>query len=253
MSEANVRYDIGKAHLRTKEFAKAVDAFQSLTEADPEDAEAWQFLGAAQSQNKSWPAAISAFRRAEALDPSARNQYNLAVALSEGLSRHDEARLYVERALEKDPEHAPSKQLHAQLVARTAAPDYDPRQAQTQIQQIERQRGPVPLGRKFLGIFVAVVISVIACVIWVNLPIGGPLVGFGAGWLVGILTAKACGRGGQTAARIAGWTAGVFFVPLCCLFAYGAYYDGRIWSLVLSILAMFVAISQAYKIAFNTE
>jgi tetratricopeptide (TPR) repeat protein len=234
MQEVSGRYEVGKAHLRAREFAEAVLAFQSLTSADPGDAEAWQLLGAAQSQNKNWPGAISAFRKAEALEPSARNQYNLAVALSEGLSRHDEARLYVERALEKDPEHKPSQELHAQLVARTAAPQYDTRQVQAQVQRLERQGSPVPLGRRFLGIFVAIIVSLIASIIWVKLPIGGPLVGFGAGWLVG-------------------WTSAVFFIPLCCIYAYGAYLDGSIWSLVMSIMAMWVGISQSYKIAFSTE
>ena len=252
MDEANVRYEVGKAHLRTREFVEAAAAFHRLVEADPDDAEAWQFLGAAQSQNKDWPAAISAFRKAEALDSSARNQYNLAVALSEGLGRHDEARLYVERALEKDPEHAPSKQLLAQLVARTMAPAYDARQAQTHIQQIERQRDPVPRARKFLGVFVAIVVSLIACGIWLVFPFR-VLVAFGAGWLVGLLTAKACGRGGQTAARIAGWTSAVFFIPLCGRFLYLDALEGISLYLLLDLLAMYLSVSQAYKIAYNAD
>nr|WP_309684795.1 hypothetical protein [Armatimonas sp.] len=252
MDETTVRYDVGKGHLRAKQFAEATAAFQSLVEADQGDAEAWQLLGASQSQEKNWVGASSAFRKAETLEPSARNRYNLAVALSEGLSRHDEARLYVERALEADPSHAPSKELLAQLVARTAAPEYDARQAQVQIQQIERQRGPVPLARKFLGVFVATLVSIVACVIWWIFPFR-VLVAFGAGWLVGLLTAKTCGRGGQTAARISGWTSAVFFIPLCGWFLYHDALQGNTWNILLDILAMYLSVSQSYKIALNTE
>ena len=252
MDEITTRYEAGKGYLRTKAFAEAAAAFQSLVEDDPSDAEAWQFLGAARSQEKNWAAAISAFRKAEALDPSARNQYNLAVALSEGLSRYDEARLYLERALEKDPNHAPSKEHLRLLIEQTAAPAYDARQAQVQIQQLERQRGPVPVKRKIGGIVVASVVSVVACGVWWIFPFR-VLVAFGAGWLVGLLTAKACGRGGQTAARIAGWTSALFFIPLCGWFLYADAMRGNTWNILLDLLAMYLSVSQSYKIALNTE
>ena len=253
MDVTNPEYEEGKAHLRAREFAEAAAAFQRLLATRPDDAEAWQFLGAARSQTREWPTAVAAFRKAEALDPSVRNRYNLAVALKEGLGRNDEARLYLERALEQDPEHAPSKELLGQLVALINAPEFDARQAQTRRVQLDRQGSPVPAGRKALGILVAVVVAVVACVIWVQLPIGGPLIALGSGWLVGIATAKTCGRGGQTPARIAGWVAGIFFVPLCGLFIYNAASHSNIISVLFNILAIPVGISQAYKIALNTE
>lgn len=254
MDETNARYEPGKAHLRAKEFTEATAAFQKLVVADPKDAEAWQFLGAAQSQSKNWAAAVSAFRKAEALEPTARNRYNLAVALSEGLSRHDEARLYLERALETDPSHAPSKEFLKRLIALSAAPAYDATQAQRQIAQIERQRGPVPMGRMVLGGAVAVVVAALACWLW-NLASGyvgsGPLVAYGAGWLVGLLTAKACGRGGRTAALLAGSVAGVFFLVLCGILISRAPSDW-IW-IIVNILAVVVGTQQAYRIALTAE
>jgi tetratricopeptide (TPR) repeat protein len=253
MDSTNPEYDEGKAFLRARQFTEAATAFQKLVETDPDDAEAWQFLGAARSQTREWPSAVAAFRKAESLDPSVRNRYNLAVALKEGLGRNDEARLYLERALEQDPEHAPTKELLRQLVALTTAPQYDTRQAQAQLVHLDRMGAPVPMARKLLGIFVAVVVAAVTCYVWTLLPVGGPLIALGAGWIVGLLTAKACGRGGQTAARIAGWVAGLFFVPLCLLFSVVAYTSGNYLSLLLNIFAIFVGISQAYKIAMTTE
>ena len=91
MDVTNPEYEEGKAHLRAREFAEAAAAFQRLLATRPDDAEAWQFLGAARSQTREWPTAVAAFRKAAALDPSVRNRYNLAVALKEGLGRNDEA------------------------------------------------------------------------------------------------------------------------------------------------------------------
>ena len=257
MDSTNPAYDEGKAFLRARQFTEAATAFQTLVETHPGDAEAWQFLGAARSQTREWPAAVAAFRKAESLDPSVRNRYNLAVALKEGLGRNDEARLYLERALDQDPEHAPTKELLGQLVAATAAPQYDTRQAQSQMARLDQQRAPVPSGRRALGILVAVVVSMVVCGLWFEIRIktnfGGPLVALGAGWLVGLLTAKACGRGGLTAARISGWVSGIFFVPLCVFFIIDAYMRGNILGLLLNILAIFVGISQAYRIAMTTE
>lgn len=254
MDETNARYEPGKAHLRAKEFTEATAAFQKLTVADPQDAEAWQFLGAAQSQSKNWAAAVSAFRKAEALEPTARNRYNLAVALSEGLSRHDEARLYLERALEADPNHAPSKTFLKQVIALSAAPTYDPQQAQRRMSQLERQRGPIPLGRTVLGGVVAVVVAGATCWLW-NLAsqfVGsGPLVAYGAGWLVGLLTAKACGRGGRTPALLAGGVAGVAFVILGGILISRAP-DDWIW-IIVNVLAVVVGTRQAYRIALAAE
>ncbi|WP_309712624.1 tetratricopeptide repeat protein [Armatimonas sp.] len=257
MDSTNPEYDEGKAFLRARQFTEAATAFQKLVETNPDDAEAWQFLGAARSQTREWPSAVAAFRKAESLDSSVRNRYNLAVALKEGLGRNDEARLYLERALEQDPEHEPTKELLGQLVALTAAPQYDTRQAQAQLAYLDCLGAPVPTARMVLGTLVAVAVTVVACGLWFALRVftgfGGPLVALGAGWLVGLLTAKACGRGGVTAARISGWVSGIFFVPLCVFFIVDAYMSGNILGLLLNILAIFVGISQAYRIAMTTE
>ena len=253
MDSTNSVYDEGKAHLRAKEFAEAAAAFQKLVTANPDDAEAWQFLGAARSQMREWPTAVNAFRKAEALESSVRNRYNLAVALKEGLGRNDEARLYLERALEQDPAHAPSKELLGELVAMTSAAAYDSRQVQAQVAVLERQGATLPTGRKALGILVAVVAAMVVCYIWTLLPIGGPLIALCSGWLVGILTAKACGQGGRTPAQIAGWVAGIFFLPLCSLFVISALSRSDILGVLFNIIAIPVGISQAYKIALTTE
>jgi tetratricopeptide (TPR) repeat protein len=253
MDSTNPEYDEGKAFLRARQFTEAAIAFQKLVETHPDDAEAWQFLGAARSQTREWPSAVAAFRKAESLDPSVRNRYNLAVALKEGLGRNDEARLYLERALEQDPGHAPSKELLGQLVAATAAPQYDARQAQSQMARLDYQSAPVPVGRKILAIVISLIVTVVTCIVWSLLPIGGPLIALGAGWIVGLTTAKACGTGGLTAARIAGWVSGIFFVPLCVYFIAVAYANGNILSLLFNALAIYVGISQAYKIALTTD
>jgi tetratricopeptide (TPR) repeat protein len=254
MDETNARYEPGKAHLRAKEFTEATATFQKLVEADPQDAEAWQFLGAAQSQSKNWAAAVSAFRKAEALESTPRNRYNLAVALSEGLARHEEARLYLERALEKDPTHAPSKELLRRVTALSAPPQYDPARAQKQIQ---RKSAPLVGRRLVLGILGSVVVTTALAIAWYLLRArtgwGGPLVAYGVGWLVGLLTAKACGRGGETAARIAGTTSAVFFLPLCGYFILLALQSGDTITLLFTVIAGFIVINQAYKIALTTD
>lgn len=251
MDHDSTHYDAGKALLRSGKFADAAEVFRKLTEADPADAEAWQFLGAAQSQSKNWAAALSAFRKAEALEPTARNRYNLAVALSEGLQRHEDARLYLERALEQDPDHSPSKELLKRVVALSAAPAYDVRQAQRRIQGIERQRGKVPAGRIALSIVLTLIVSALACVLWFFIPISGPLVGYGLGWLVGLTAAKGCGRGGQEAGNIAAAVFGVLIILTAGWIILHNLENILTWA--FSLLTVYYGIRQAYQIGLNAE
>ncbi|MDO8682658.1 MAG: OPT/YSL family transporter [Armatimonadota bacterium] len=78
------------ALLKQGSISECISCLQNLLAGNPQDDQAYTYLGVAYSQEKNWDEAVSAFQQALAIRPSSRSQYNLGVAL-EKAGRLDEA------------------------------------------------------------------------------------------------------------------------------------------------------------------
>ena len=93
----------GLALMKQGRFREAAVALRQAVEENPADESSWRFLGGALSSSGDPEAAITAFEQAATLLPaSAKNHYNLAIAL-QGTERLYEARSHLEQAIALDP------------------------------------------------------------------------------------------------------------------------------------------------------
>jgi tetratricopeptide (TPR) repeat protein len=258
MNETSDRLQSGREHLKAGRFSEAATAFRDITQHEPTNDEAWQLLGGALSQLQDWPAAVSAFRRAQELSPNTvRHYYNLAVALKEGLGRNDDARLYLERALELDPTHAPSRELLGKLAALAEAPMPMAPQAQQQLPLAEEV--PLTAGRVALGFALGFLAGCVGMVLWYfisqALNMVGVIIAIGVGWLIGLATVKGCGQGGKTPARIAGGVTAFFLVPTCLFLGLVPLLGGSrdFWGLLVYGLCLYFGIQRAYFTALTAR
>lgn len=255
--ESTLSLQSGREHLKAGRFAEAADAFRTVTRLEPTNDEAWQLLGGALSQQQDWPSAVFAFRKAQELSPgTVRHYYNLAVALKEGLGRNDDARLYLERALELDPSHAPSRELLGKLRPLTDPVAPAP---QAQLTQPQAKEEPLTAGKVALGVFLGFLAGCVGMTLWFfisrALNMVGVIIAMGVGWLIGLATAKGCGQGGRTTARIAGGVAAFFLVPTCLLLGIGPFLAGDrdYLGLLVYALCLYFGIQRAYFTALTAR
>lgn len=249
--------EVGRQHLRAGRFSEAASAFRSITEQDPSNDSAWQLLGGALSQQNEWPGAVIALRKALELNPSeVRHYYNLAVALKEGLGRTHDARLYLERGLERDPDHAPSRKLLSELTPITDAPGYDQKASQVQAARVERSQQPLTSKQLALGVGAALGAGLLATALsyWISEQVGagGVLTAIGTGWLVGLATVKGCGQGGKVPGQVAMGVAILFLLPICLFFLFSA---GQVTAFRIFVytLALFLGVQRAYITALTAR
>ena len=86
---------------------ECIRCLQSALVDNPQDGQAYSYLGAAQSMAKNWEEAIPAFRRALELTPSGRAHYNLGLAL-ESAGVLEEASSQFAGALAMDATYQPA-------------------------------------------------------------------------------------------------------------------------------------------------
>src|SRR4051794_31738482 len=67
--DPHIWYNLGLLYKNNTDSQAAVDAFRKVTEIDANDADAWYFLGTANSQLKQFPQAIEALQHALKLNP----------------------------------------------------------------------------------------------------------------------------------------------------------------------------------------
>lgn len=252
-NETETALATGREHLKAGRYTEATVLLRDIAKKEPSNETAWQLLGGALSQQSDWPGAVGALRKALELNPAeVRNYYNLAVALKEGLGRLHDARLYLERGLEHDPSHEPSRKLLRELTPLTDAPDYDQRPQQQQQQEpLFQGAPPLTTGRVALGVGAGVAAALLSILLWffikATLGVGGILVAIGSGWLIGLATAKGCGQGGKVPAQIAAGVAALFLTPVCLLFGLG---NGVDWFRILIYgLSLFFGVQRAYLTA----
>lgn len=104
-------FNMGLAHLFSGDGLQAAASFTQLVEMVPDHARAWDALGCAQRLQRNRPAALEAFNRALALDPSLNDtRDHLAQLLLESGNAPGAQQVMV-TALEIDPERASSQHL----------------------------------------------------------------------------------------------------------------------------------------------
>ena len=109
-------HDQGAALMRLGRFPEAAQALRRAVELDPTDEGSWRLLGGALASQGDSAGAVAAFERAAQLAPSsAKNQYNLAVAL-QNTDRLYEAKTRLEQALALDPDYDQARNLLDELV-----------------------------------------------------------------------------------------------------------------------------------------
>ena len=120
MAEEQALRDQGAQLLREGKASEAVVLLRQATELNPQDEGAWRLLGAALGQSHDLAGSVGAFLKAVALLPtSAKNHYNLAVAL-QGVERNNEARQHLEKAVALDPTYEQARLRLRDLASRTA-------------------------------------------------------------------------------------------------------------------------------------
>jgi len=112
----------GAALLRQGRFAEAANFLRQATQQDPGDESSWRLLGGALASMGDQFGAVSAFQRASVINPtSAKNHYNLAVAL-QGVGQIEEARDHLQKALEFDSSYEQARARLNELGAAAAPP-----------------------------------------------------------------------------------------------------------------------------------
>ena len=103
---------------RAGQVGEAVELYRQALAADPEQAEAWRYLGAAERDCGDAPAALEAFQQAIERSPeNAAYRAELATTLH-GAGRLEEARVAYQAALDRDPtDHASHNNLAGAFVA----------------------------------------------------------------------------------------------------------------------------------------
>lgn len=255
-NEIEVELAAGREHLKAGRYAEAATAFRAVTQQESSNETAWQLLGGALSQQSDWPGAVLALRKALELNPTeVRHYYNLAVALKEGLGRIHDARLYLERGLERDPNHAPSRKLLTELSPLTDAPGYDAKVSQTQAARVERSRQPLTTRQIFLGVVVAIGAGIVATALSYGIARlvgnGGVLTAIGTGWLIGLAAAKGCGHGGKVPGQIAMGVALFFLLPICLYYSLQG--GATAFSLFIYTIALFFGVQRAYITALTAR
>lgn len=105
----------GTALLRQGQFSEASAALRRAVEWEPTDESAWRLLGGALASGGDAQGAVDAFQRAVEINPdSAKNHYNVAVAL-QGIGRIVEARAAVTQALVLDPTYEQARARQQEL------------------------------------------------------------------------------------------------------------------------------------------
>lgn len=90
----------------TKEYSKAIDAYKKSINIDSTDMHSWFELGSAYERNKKYTEAANAFRKVLKVNPDEPSTLNyLGYMWAERGEHLDTARLFIEKALEKDPEN----------------------------------------------------------------------------------------------------------------------------------------------------
>ena len=94
---------------REGKIEECIEILNSLLSGNPDDDQAYAYLGAAHSRQKQWEQAVAAFERALALKPSSRAHYNLGLAL-EGGRRLEEAASRFASAVAMDSSYQPANE-----------------------------------------------------------------------------------------------------------------------------------------------
>jgi Flp pilus assembly protein TadD len=102
-NDPDAQLNLGNAYTLAGRNADAIRTFTQLLQRQPENAVAWQDLGAAQLQSKNLKDAETSLRRAVQIDPTLAGAYTaLGVVLAQ-TGRRNEAIDAWKRALELDP------------------------------------------------------------------------------------------------------------------------------------------------------
>lgn len=110
------------AHLRSNEFAKALEAAKKLQEKRPTDSSGYTLAGMAEIGNKNVAGAKAAFAKALEVKPGDRNAIKNLAALAINENAFDEARKYYQDALNRAPNDEEFLVHMAQLEARAGRP-----------------------------------------------------------------------------------------------------------------------------------
>lgn len=110
----------GKVAFCEGRFQDAINQFRSITLAEPENADAWQFLGFALNANQQPDLALSAFQKAKKLDPNnAETHMGIGLAYLAGENLTSAIR-HFEETFKLDPDHHMLKDtLIASLIRHT--------------------------------------------------------------------------------------------------------------------------------------
>jgi putative PEP-CTERM system TPR-repeat lipoprotein len=110
------------AHLRVKEYEKALEAAKKLQEKQPKNPNGWTLAGMAEIGRGNDAAAKAAFQHALQIKPDDRNATKNLAALAVGANDFDQARKVYDEFLRQHPGDVETLVLYSQLEARAGRP-----------------------------------------------------------------------------------------------------------------------------------
>ncbi|GCE26789.1 hypothetical protein KDA_22730 [Dictyobacter alpinus] len=107
---------LGRIYMDMKnQLPAAITSLRNATQIDPALWEAWYELGRAHMREKEWNYALSALRRAQQVNPRSASIYSAMATCFSNLKKKSDARQMVNEALLRDPKNAEAIRLQKQL------------------------------------------------------------------------------------------------------------------------------------------